>query len=107
MKVVVKNALGTVFETELQACSTVLDVKSTLSRLNELYAGCSPELLSLAYRGRTLRDDQTLNGSVCYSEDDCMFVTRIKDWSNFTTDQFLKTTQEKVSIVCRMYFLPH
>jgi hypothetical protein len=96
MKVVVKNAQGTAFDIELQACSTVHDVKSSLSRLNELYAGCAPDVLSLVYRGKTLRDDEALNGSVCYSEHDCMFVTRVKDWTDLDDRQFLKKIQEKV-----------
>jgi hypothetical protein len=106
MKVVVNNAQGAAFDIELQACSTVLDVKSSIARLHELYAGIAPELLSLSYREKTLNDDETLNGSVCYSEGDCMFVTRIKDWSSVTTDEFLHNIQKNVSIMCRMHFLP-
>ena len=51
MKVVVKNTNQKVFEIELEACSTVRDVKN---RLNEHHAVGSPELLKLAFQCKVL-----------------------------------------------------
>ncbi len=72
MKVVVKSINQKVFEIELKASSTVHDVKN---RLNEQHAIGSPELLKLFFQGKILGDDETLNGSVSYSEDKFMVVT--------------------------------
>jgi UV excision repair protein RAD23 len=71
MKVVVKNITQKVFEIELEASSTVRDVKN---RLNEQHAIGSPELLKLIFQGKVLGDDETLNGTVNYSEDKFMVV---------------------------------
>jgi UV excision repair protein RAD23 len=74
MKVVVKNIQQKVFEIEMEASSTVRDVKN---RLNEQHAIGAPELLKLIFQGKVLADDEkTLNGtdSVNYSEDEFMVV---------------------------------
>jgi UV excision repair protein RAD23 len=71
MKVVVKNIAQKVFEIELDASSTVRDVKN---RLNELHAIGSPELLKLIFQGKVLADEETLNGTVNYAEDKFMVV---------------------------------
>ncbi len=71
MKVVVKNITQKVFEIEMEASSTVRDVKN---RLNEQHAIGAPELLKLIFQGKVLVDDETLNGTVNYSEDKFMVV---------------------------------
>ena len=73
MKVVVKKITPgqNVFEIEMEATSTVRDVKH---RLNEQYAIGAPELLKLIFGGKILVDDETLNGTVDYSEDQFMVV---------------------------------
>ncbi len=71
MKVVVKNIARNVFEIELEASSTVRDVKN---RLNEQHGIGSPELMKLIFQGNVLGDDDTLNGAVNYSEDKFMVV---------------------------------
>jgi hypothetical protein len=71
MKVVVKNIAQKVFEIELDASSSVRDVKN---RLNEQHAIGSPELLKLIFQGKVLADEDILNGSVNYSDDKFMVV---------------------------------
>ena len=71
MKVFVKNITQKVFEIEMEASSTVRDVKN---RLNEQHAIGAPELLKLIFQGKVLVDDETLNGTVNYSEDKFMVV---------------------------------
>jgi hypothetical protein len=55
----------------MEASSTVRDVKN---RLNEQHAIGAPELLKLIFQGKVLVDDETLNGTVNYSEDKFMVV---------------------------------
>jgi hypothetical protein len=71
MKVVVKNIAQKVFEIELDASSSVRDVKN---RLNEQHAIGSPELLKLIFQGKVLADEEILNGTVNYSDDKFMVV---------------------------------
>ena len=71
MKVVVKNIAQKVFEIELDASSTVRDVKNLL---NEQHAIGSPELLKLIFQGKVLSDEETLSGTVSYAEDKFMVV---------------------------------
>jgi hypothetical protein len=71
MKVVVKNIAQKGFEIEMEASSTVRDVKN---RLNEQHAIGAPELLKLIFHSRVLVDDEMLNGTVNYSEDEFMVV---------------------------------
>ena len=77
MKVVVKSLDVTqkVCEIEVEAWSTVRDVKNRLSQQHALGA---PELLKLFFQGKVLEDNETLNGTVNYSEDKFMVVASIE-----------------------------
>jgi hypothetical protein len=71
MKVVVKtqdfwDRPVLVFEIEVEAWSTVRDVKNRLNAIGP------PERLTLIFQGKTLADYETLNGTVNYSEDQFM-----------------------------------
>jgi hypothetical protein len=66
MKVFVKTVGNVKHEIEVEASSTVRDVKNRLNAIGP------PERLTLIFQGKTLADDETLNGTVNYSEDQFM-----------------------------------
>jgi Leucine-rich repeat (LRR) protein len=71
MKVVVKKVSQESFEIEADASSSVRDVKNKLS---EQHALGSPDQLKLIFRGKLLADEETLSGSVNFTEGGFMIV---------------------------------